>query len=54
MTLAIRVLLRLLFWPIGLAMLAGTAAIEAMANTPDWDDWKDWNGKVLEAMWLQK
>jgi hypothetical protein len=47
-------ILRLLFWPVGLAMLAGTALVELMDEKTDWEYWRDHNAFVLRIMWLRR
>jgi len=49
-----KAILRILFFPMGCAMLAGTALIEYMAAKPDWVYWRDYNEFVLGLMWLRR
>jgi hypothetical protein len=48
----LRFVLRVLFWPIGLILLGGTACLELMSTHRSWTYWREYNHGVLVAMGL--
>lgn len=50
----VRLISRLLFWPIGLVLLGGTALIEFLSGDNDWQKWISFNAPVLKIMGLRR